>query len=106
MIRKVTESHVDVYILYTKDVLRQVQTNVLSGARLTQFISSLDDHECLQSMYTDQVPLQDIQETVLLNYAQFSVRTMRCNSLLIVGWLYFGTPGRKIKNVNFLTSIP
>jgi len=102
MVQQVTESHAHVYILYTKDILREVQANILSGARLTQFISSLEDHECLQSMYMDQVPLHDIQETVLLNYAQFSVRTMRCNSLLIVGWLYFGIRTQKSRMSSFL----
>lgn len=29
--QKVIESHVDVYILYTKDIFRQLQANVLSG---------------------------------------------------------------------------
>ena len=95
LIKEVHNDYVSVYILYTKDVLHEVQQNIKSPTRLIQIRDRMDDFHCLQSSYMDEVPMQDIQGIVSINCAQVSLKGISMKSLLIVGWLYFGLSERK-----------
>mmetsp|Transcript_3254 Transcript_3254/g.7857 ORF Transcript_3254/g.7857 Transcript_3254/m.7857 type:complete len:156 (-) Transcript_3254:87-554(-) len=58
---------------YRKSLLERVcaEGDLSNREQFSKFISQLKSHECLQSIYTDQVPLQDIVGLASIEFPQF-----------------------------------
>ena len=73
VIKQIKDNTCKVVWFYRKTLLQKVcdEGDLSNRGKFANFVAQLKDHQCLQSMYTDEVPLEDIVEEAYIHFPQF-----------------------------------